>query len=647
MFKCNFKAYEGNEKFIFISYAHKDSDMVYPIIERLNNEGYRVWYDDGITPGSEWPENIADHLDRCETFVFFASPNSVSSDNCKREVNFALSRKKKFFTISLVPTEFSLGLELQISTQQNILFYEYKDIVKFYDTLFLASSLAECKRPEEKSEELIIDQPKPAPVSEVITPAPAQEVVTPTPVSNNTSYEQVTESSSSDSVPTKKKSKKGLIIGLIAAAVLIVLILGIGVLSAVGVTVGVLSSKVKFDEFNEYDKNATSVYFSSDTIDSSYIKKLSRMKKITSISFSDCTFTDDANLSSLKSLSNVDYLYIKDCELADYSFIEKMPNLNSLTISGGSFANVKSLQSEDVTYVDLTNVSDVSLNIFASCYDIYNFELTDCTLVEENIVPLSSNISILKLSGCNLSDSSFLNYSGFNRLYSLDLSNNNLSDVCFIAGSYSSLGKLNLSGNPIDAPSLAVVQNCSEITQLSLSGIPFDDLSIVGQMRELDYLDLSGCGISDLSNGNLQPKELSVLMLQNNNISSLEPLKDLATPADGISHFNISHNPISSFEGLPEQMTYGELIAYDTKITDNPSDAMRYLSTCSINTLAINYIDGIENLNINENLYVIDCPGNLIVNAPADSYLDIILSHTSASFDALLKEKIQNSYYWY
>ena len=56
-------AYEGTENYIFISYAHKDSDRVMPILEELRDEGYRIWYDDGIAPGSEWPENIAQHLD--------------------------------------------------------------------------------------------------------------------------------------------------------------------------------------------------------------------------------------------------------------------------------------------------------------------------------------------------------------------------------------------------------------------------------------------------------------------------------------------------------------------------------------------------------------------------------------------------------
>ena len=41
-------AYEGSENYIFISYAHKDTDKVFPIMEKLCGRGYRLWYDDGI-----------------------------------------------------------------------------------------------------------------------------------------------------------------------------------------------------------------------------------------------------------------------------------------------------------------------------------------------------------------------------------------------------------------------------------------------------------------------------------------------------------------------------------------------------------------------------------------------------------------------
>ena len=39
-------AYEGQEPYIFISYAHKDSNTVLPIIQGLQERGFRVWYRD-------------------------------------------------------------------------------------------------------------------------------------------------------------------------------------------------------------------------------------------------------------------------------------------------------------------------------------------------------------------------------------------------------------------------------------------------------------------------------------------------------------------------------------------------------------------------------------------------------------------------
>ena len=37
------KAYKGEEPYIFISYAHKDSDFVFPEIERLTADGFKIW----------------------------------------------------------------------------------------------------------------------------------------------------------------------------------------------------------------------------------------------------------------------------------------------------------------------------------------------------------------------------------------------------------------------------------------------------------------------------------------------------------------------------------------------------------------------------------------------------------------------------
>ena len=79
-------AYEGREPYIFVSYAHKDSAAVLPVIRKLYEEKYRVWYDEGITPGSEWPHNIATHIENADTVAIFTSANSLASINCENEV---------------------------------------------------------------------------------------------------------------------------------------------------------------------------------------------------------------------------------------------------------------------------------------------------------------------------------------------------------------------------------------------------------------------------------------------------------------------------------------------------------------------------------------------------------------------------------
>lgn len=40
-----FPAYEGSEPYIFVCYAHEDSNVVYPEIQWLNEQGVNVWYE--------------------------------------------------------------------------------------------------------------------------------------------------------------------------------------------------------------------------------------------------------------------------------------------------------------------------------------------------------------------------------------------------------------------------------------------------------------------------------------------------------------------------------------------------------------------------------------------------------------------------
>jgi len=144
MRRCSVKPYEGGEKYIFVSYCHKDKKHVFPIIEQLAYDGYRVWYDEGIDPGSEWPEIIARHLNGCAACIAFISENSLNSHNCRREINFALLKKKPFISVVIEPVVMSLGMEMQLSATQSIFKYTLSTEVEFFKKLYDAKFLVDC-----------------------------------------------------------------------------------------------------------------------------------------------------------------------------------------------------------------------------------------------------------------------------------------------------------------------------------------------------------------------------------------------------------------------------------------------------------------------------------------------------------------------
>lgn len=101
MTKDKIPAFEGKAPYIFVSYAHKNSEEVIPIIESLYKDKYRVWYDEGIAPGSEWPKNIEDHLKAAKVVLVFVSNESLLSLNCENEVANSKPEKRKVLQYSL------------------------------------------------------------------------------------------------------------------------------------------------------------------------------------------------------------------------------------------------------------------------------------------------------------------------------------------------------------------------------------------------------------------------------------------------------------------------------------------------------------------------------------------------------------------
>lgn len=116
-------AYAGSDPFVFVCYAHLDSALVYPEILQLQTLGFRIWYDDGISPGSEWSEAIAQAIETCQVFLYYITPNAVASEHCRREVNFALEQSCSMLAVHLTETNVPSALKLSLSHRQAILKY--------------------------------------------------------------------------------------------------------------------------------------------------------------------------------------------------------------------------------------------------------------------------------------------------------------------------------------------------------------------------------------------------------------------------------------------------------------------------------------------------------------------------------------------
>ena len=90
-----FKAYYGDEKSVFVSYAHKDSEVVFPILDMLNTKGIRLWYDEGLQAGKDWFDFMRKKILKCTGFLVFLSPYFLASPHAMKELRFAYDEKKQ------------------------------------------------------------------------------------------------------------------------------------------------------------------------------------------------------------------------------------------------------------------------------------------------------------------------------------------------------------------------------------------------------------------------------------------------------------------------------------------------------------------------------------------------------------------------
>jgi hypothetical protein len=94
---------------VFFSYVPKDEEFARALSNQLVKRGLRVWVvEDQVLPGDNIWGRIGEALETSKAMVVLLSPDSVRSENLRREIEFALGNPNyegRVFPVLVRPTK--------------------------------------------------------------------------------------------------------------------------------------------------------------------------------------------------------------------------------------------------------------------------------------------------------------------------------------------------------------------------------------------------------------------------------------------------------------------------------------------------------------------------------------------------------------
>ncbi|MCR4950800.1 MAG: leucine-rich repeat domain-containing protein, partial [Solobacterium sp.] len=482
----------------------------------------------------------------------FLSNTSVESTNCRREINFALSRNKDFLSVALEPVQMSPGMEMQISSYQSLLSYKYPKWEDFEEKLLSLDILQSCRNvivheveEPEIPEEVFKEEPvKSEPVQEIeqekkptIRPVPKKKEPKPETAKKPLTF---------------MKTALKIVLGIFAALVLLMAV----------ILFRPFEKTVKID--GKTIKNDSYISIKDAELSAKEVSDLAKLNKCTSLTLNNCKFESGA-FSQISAGKQLQSLYLTGC-----TGIDSLTGLNDL---------------EKLYTLEIENcgITDDLMNGVSLPVSLRNLRLPSNQLT---YVPKADKLTTLEMPYNNIS--SIDNLAAMTALREVNLSGNQITNIDALSG-HTSLTQLNLNDNQIgsiepllecvylqklylrgnDIADLSPLQYCSELNTLNLNGntsisdlsplakcaakmqtlslssiIP-DDLSLLSQMSAMRGLYLNRCGLQDLSFAANMPK-LEVLNAAGNEISDISAISKCTK----LEYINLASNHITSVSAL-------------------------------------------------------------------------------------------------
>lgn len=111
---------------VFISYSSRNRDIVRGLVTDLDgalntispSTPNDVWFDQELVGGQDWWNTVLDNLRSSDLIIFALSPNSISSDACNRELNYAHALNKRILPIWVTGELNSIDLPTVLQSRQ-------------------------------------------------------------------------------------------------------------------------------------------------------------------------------------------------------------------------------------------------------------------------------------------------------------------------------------------------------------------------------------------------------------------------------------------------------------------------------------------------------------------------------------------------
>ncbi len=94
---------------VFVSYSRTDADFTRRLNADLQSNGKTTWFDqDSIASGADFQKEIYKGIEGADNFLFIITPQSISSQYCADEVEYAQKLHKRFVTLLLVDVDLKM-----------------------------------------------------------------------------------------------------------------------------------------------------------------------------------------------------------------------------------------------------------------------------------------------------------------------------------------------------------------------------------------------------------------------------------------------------------------------------------------------------------------------------------------------------------